>query len=125
MLSWVPEQRGRTTPDGDSAPTLQGAIQAQLGLRLESKKSMVDVLVVDRAENSPPGIKPEVARACAPCLIRVINGDLADAVSTAHKSEMPTFRPRDPRESDIWDKTTNSKSEYHRPPTAVAEPLKQ
>jgi hypothetical protein len=24
----------------------------------------------------------------------VINGDLADAVSTAHKSEMPTKRPR-------------------------------
>lgn len=55
ILSWVPEQRGGAIPDGDSGPTLERAIQAQLGLRLESKKSMVDVLVVDRAEKVPTG----------------------------------------------------------------------
>jgi uncharacterized protein (TIGR03435 family) len=38
------------TPDG---PTLFGAIQAQLGLKLESRKRQVDVLVLDHAEKVP------------------------------------------------------------------------
>ena len=36
-----------------SGPTLQQALQDQLGLRLESKKGPVDFLVVDHAEKSP------------------------------------------------------------------------
>jgi uncharacterized protein (TIGR03435 family) len=55
LVSWVPEQRGGSATDSDSGPTLEGAIQAQLGLRLESKKGMVDVLVIDHAEKVPTG----------------------------------------------------------------------
>jgi uncharacterized protein (TIGR03435 family) len=55
MLSWIPEHRGGSAPDDDSGPTLEAAIQAQLGLRLESKKAMVDFLVIDHAEKVPTG----------------------------------------------------------------------
>jgi uncharacterized protein (TIGR03435 family) len=37
----------------DSGPSLFSAIQQQLGLRLESKKGMIDVLVIDHAEKVP------------------------------------------------------------------------
>ena len=40
-------------PDADSGPTLFAAVQQQLGLKLESKKDQVDVLVVDRADKIP------------------------------------------------------------------------
>jgi uncharacterized protein (TIGR03435 family) len=40
-------------PDVDSGPALPGALQQQLGLKLESKKGMVDIVVVDRAEKVP------------------------------------------------------------------------
>ncbi len=40
-------------PDEDSGPTLFAAVQQQLGLKLESKKDQVDVLVVDHAEKIP------------------------------------------------------------------------
>jgi uncharacterized protein (TIGR03435 family) len=40
-------------PDADSGPTLFAAVQQQLGLKLESKKDQVDVLVVDHAEKIP------------------------------------------------------------------------
>jgi uncharacterized protein (TIGR03435 family) len=40
-------------PDTDSGPTLLAAVQQQLGLKLESKKDQVDVLVVDHAEKVP------------------------------------------------------------------------
>jgi uncharacterized protein (TIGR03435 family) len=40
-------------PDTDSGPTLFAAVQQQLGLKLESKKDQVDVLVVDHAEKIP------------------------------------------------------------------------
>ncbi len=44
----VPE--GALTPDG---PTLESAIQSQLGLKVESRRGPVDVLVVDHAEKTP------------------------------------------------------------------------
>jgi uncharacterized protein (TIGR03435 family) len=53
LLSWAPERLGARATDDDSGPTLEGAIQAQLGLKLESKKGMVDVLVIDHAEKVP------------------------------------------------------------------------
>ena len=37
----------------DNAPTLMRAVQEQLSLRLESKKSAVEFLVVDRIEKVP------------------------------------------------------------------------
>jgi uncharacterized protein (TIGR03435 family) len=42
-----------STPDGDSGPTLQQAVQDQLGLRLEPKKGPADFLVVDHMEKAP------------------------------------------------------------------------
>ena len=37
----------------DSGPDLLTAVQEQLGLRLERKKGLVEVLVVDHAEKVP------------------------------------------------------------------------
>ena len=39
--------------DGDSGPTLMGAIQQQLGLKLEPKKGTVDIMIVDHMEKVP------------------------------------------------------------------------
>jgi uncharacterized protein (TIGR03435 family) len=61
-LCWTPENRVRPSAPGSypaalpsepSGPTLQQALQDQLGLRLESKKGPIDFLVVDHAEKSP------------------------------------------------------------------------
>ena len=51
ILKWI-EDRGRPSAD-DSGPNIFEALQAQLGLKLESKKAMVDVLVVDHIEKTP------------------------------------------------------------------------
>jgi uncharacterized protein (TIGR03435 family) len=40
-------------PETESGPTLFAAVQQQLGLRLDSRKGQVDVLVVDHAEKVP------------------------------------------------------------------------
>jgi uncharacterized protein (TIGR03435 family) len=32
---------------------MEAAVQQQLGLKLESKKGMVDIIVVDKAERTP------------------------------------------------------------------------
>jgi uncharacterized protein (TIGR03435 family) len=58
-LYWTIEDLRATPPEGASTaasnpgPTLLQALQDQLGLRLESKKGPVDVLVVDRALKTP------------------------------------------------------------------------
>jgi uncharacterized protein (TIGR03435 family) len=65
-LLWAPDIPGTarlrqdgsvapSEPGADSRPTLQEAVQAQLGLRLESSNGQVDVLVVDHAEKVPTG----------------------------------------------------------------------
>lgn len=41
------------TSGGEGGPTMIEAIQSQLGLKLESKKGMVEILVVDHAEKVP------------------------------------------------------------------------
>jgi uncharacterized protein (TIGR03435 family) len=43
----------RRPPPGEEGPTLFTALQEQLGLRLESRKGPVEILVIDRAERVP------------------------------------------------------------------------
>jgi uncharacterized protein (TIGR03435 family) len=43
----------RGTSDPDAGPTLEAAVQSQLGLKLEQKKGPVDIVVVDHAEKVP------------------------------------------------------------------------
>ena len=40
-------------PDGETPPPLLGALQSQLGLKLEPKKGDVDLIVVDKIEKTP------------------------------------------------------------------------
>jgi len=42
-----------STPGDDAGPTLFGAIQEQLGLKLEQKKGMIDIIVVDHIDKVP------------------------------------------------------------------------
>jgi uncharacterized protein (TIGR03435 family) len=42
-----------STPGDDSGPTLFGAVQEQLGLKLEQKKGMIDMIVVDHIDKVP------------------------------------------------------------------------
>lgn len=51
VLKWVTDHGGPVTED--SSPTIFEALQTQLGLKLEPKKEMVDVLVVDHIEKTP------------------------------------------------------------------------
>jgi uncharacterized protein (TIGR03435 family) len=54
-LEWTPEARGPQPPGGDapdpSGPAFQDALRDQLGIKLESRKAPVDVLVVDHIEH--------------------------------------------------------------------------
>lgn len=50
-LRWVMESAIR--PDDDPGPNLFQAIQQQLGLKLESRKGTVEILVVDHLEKTP------------------------------------------------------------------------
>jgi uncharacterized protein (TIGR03435 family) len=51
-LEFAPQAPGTLPADApdESAPNLMSAITQQLGLKLESKKIPVDILVVDRAD---------------------------------------------------------------------------
>jgi uncharacterized protein (TIGR03435 family) len=40
-------------PDDDSGPNIFESLQTQLGLKLEPKKAMIDILVVDHIEKTP------------------------------------------------------------------------
>jgi len=51
-LHWISEGAGPSTGD-DTGPTLFRALPEQLGLRLEAKKGMVEILVVDHVEKVP------------------------------------------------------------------------
>lgn len=51
-LQWTPE-RHDAAPADTTGPTIFEAIEAQLGLRLETRKAPVEVIVIDRAEKVP------------------------------------------------------------------------
>jgi len=44
---------GETVTAGEGGPTFKQALQDQLGLKLEVKKGMVPVMVIDHAEKVP------------------------------------------------------------------------
>jgi uncharacterized protein (TIGR03435 family) len=49
-LTWTPDESQSTTESADASPSFFTAIQEQLGLRLESTRALVDVLVIDHVE---------------------------------------------------------------------------
>jgi uncharacterized protein (TIGR03435 family) len=49
----LPGPDGLAAPDSDSGPSFLEAIQSQLGLKLEPRKVMVDVFVIDHIEKIP------------------------------------------------------------------------
>jgi uncharacterized protein (TIGR03435 family) len=59
-LRWSPDESQKTPPPDDGAPpvassgpSLFSALQEQLGLKLESRKEPVEILVVDHVERAP------------------------------------------------------------------------
>lgn len=54
-LFWAPGSAGAdvTPPEDSSAPSIFAAVQEQLGLRLESRKGPLEVVVVDHADEVP------------------------------------------------------------------------
>lgn len=61
QLSFVPDMSGMTPPAGEppadpapeGGPTIFGAVEQQLGLKLEPKRAPVDLLMIDHVEKSP------------------------------------------------------------------------
>jgi uncharacterized protein (TIGR03435 family) len=54
-LTWSPDEAAATPTDGAAAPSIFTALQEQLGLKLESGKGPVEILVVDHMEKAPTG----------------------------------------------------------------------
>jgi uncharacterized protein (TIGR03435 family) len=55
-LTWSPEETAATPTNGGAAgPSIFTALQEQLGLKLESGKGPVEILVVDHIEKAPTG----------------------------------------------------------------------
>jgi uncharacterized protein (TIGR03435 family) len=55
-LEWTPEPlapTGATPVSEQSGPSVYSAVQDQLGLKLESRKGPLDILIVDHAEKTP------------------------------------------------------------------------
>lgn len=50
ILTWTPPDADNLTPAPDAAPTVFTALQEQLGLKLESGKDLVEVLVIDSVQ---------------------------------------------------------------------------
>jgi len=52
-LRWIGDPLGPSSGTDDNGPNIFRAVQEQLGLRLEARKTMVDVLVFDHIEKIP------------------------------------------------------------------------
>jgi len=52
-ISWAAQRPGTDASEPDAGPTLESAIQSQLGLKLESRRGPIDVVVVDHLEKVP------------------------------------------------------------------------
>ncbi len=53
QLEWTPEERQKAGPTATDGPTIFTALQQQLGLKLESRKVPVEILVIDHVEKTP------------------------------------------------------------------------
>jgi uncharacterized protein (TIGR03435 family) len=51
----APSDDGGIVPTGDSGLTVFAALEKQLGLKLEPRKIVLDVFVIDHAEKTPVG----------------------------------------------------------------------
>jgi uncharacterized protein (TIGR03435 family) len=50
-LDWTPDDSA--TPDSTAGPSLFTAVRQQLGLKLESTKAPMDILIIDHADKIP------------------------------------------------------------------------
>lgn len=57
-LEWTPDETQKLSPDPASdvespGPSLFAALREQLGLNLEGRRELVEILLVDHMENAP------------------------------------------------------------------------
>ena len=51
LLEFTPESQGLNAPPDPDGPTFEQALRDQLGLKMESRRSSMEVMVVDHLEH--------------------------------------------------------------------------